>query len=75
MSHKEVVSGHLDDGENTSQEKDLFLLLLLKGKAKVLGLVDLCILEFGINRHSANHEENSLFLTAKAEQEHLIIRN
>lgn len=41
----------------------------------LLDLVDLCILEFGINRYSANHQENELFLTAKAEQNHLVVRN
>lgn len=73
-SHKEVVSGHLDDRENTGQELEdcQFLLLLLNGKVMLL---DLSLLEFGTKRYSANHQENYLFLTAKAEQKHLAVRN
>lgn len=77
MSHKEAVSGHLDDGENTSQEIEdcQFLLLLLNGEAMLLDLVDLCILQFSMKRRSANHQENYLLLTTKAEQKHLVVRN
>lgn len=84
MSHKAVVSGHLDDGENTSQEVNgkqtvlgYFFFLLLNGKAMLLDLVytvDLCTLEFGINSYSVNHQKNKLFHTAKAEQMHSVIR-